>query len=111
MEKYPSTPWCLILRCQDLTRPFEGNLPGTLKPGMGDGVGKISDDARKSLENLRRTSCFFKSSPWSCRLGDEFPHLSDRICDVCIRNKFTKINVPAHHTLGALLHRHGQLDF
>ena len=103
-KKYPSTPWCLILSCQDLTRPFEGNLPGTLKPGMVDVVGKISDDARNSLENLRRKSGFFKSSPWCCRLGDEFPHLSDR-------NKFTKINVPDHHTLGALLHRHGQLDF
>lgn len=55
-KKYPSTQWCLILRCQDLTRPFEGNLPGTLKPGMVDVVGKISDDARKSLENLRRKS-------------------------------------------------------
>ena len=55
-KTYASTPWCLILRCQDLTRPFEENLPGTLKPGMGDGVGKISDDARNSLENLRRKS-------------------------------------------------------
>ena len=67
----------------------------------------------KELGKLEKKILIFQiQPPWKCRLGDDFPHLSEKICDVCIRNKFTKINVlQDHHTLGALLHRHGQLDF